>query len=515
MLPLILIVTILVVFYFYNVRNFNYWVKRGVKHDKPVIFFGTNSKNFLMRQSRSDAMEEMYWKYPDEKVVGYFRSTTPELILRDPEIIKQVLISDFSSFYMRGFHPNRHAIEPVIRNLFVVEGDLWKMLRQRMTPAFTSGKLKAMFPLIIERAEKLQEVLLNKDPGEPVDARDLMARYTTDFIGSIGFGLDTESLNEEDNDFRKLGFDIFNVGFKDFVVVVLKEMFPVLCKDLKMFGRIEKRSFDLVKKILQSRSYKPIGRNDFVDQLLHYRQLGTVEIESIERTLPDGTPERVVFEFDDIIITAQMIVFFAAGFETSSSTTSYTLHQLAFHPEIQKKVQQEIDEVLTKHNNKLSYDAVKEMSYLEWVFKESMRHFPALGHLMRVCTTKYKFSDIDLSIDPGVRVVVPVKALHMDPKYWDSPEEFCPERFHPDNLTIKQKSVYFPFGEGPRNCIGSRLGLMQSLAGLAAVLSRFSVEPASTTIRYPGTDPLSDIVQSPKGGKLPLIFRERERIVVS
>ncbi|MDK0539469.1 cytochrome P450, partial [Clostridium perfringens] len=78
--------------------------------------------------------------------------------------------------------------EPMMQNLFFAEGDLWKLLRQRMTPAFTSGKLKAMFPLVVERAERLKtRALAAAADGKSLDARDLMARYTTDFIGACGF----------------------------------------------------------------------------------------------------------------------------------------------------------------------------------------------------------------------------------------------------------------------------------------------------------------------------------------
>ncbi|KAL0901852.1 hypothetical protein ABMA27_007009 [Loxostege sticticalis] len=510
MFALITFGIVFVVFYLYNTRTFKYWASKGVKHDRPVLLFGNNAKNFLMKQSRSQAMEEMYWKYPKEKVVGFYRSTTPELILRDPELIKQVLISKFTHFYSRGFHPYPKVVEPVMRNLFIVEGDLWKMLRQKLTPAFTSGKVKTSFPMIVERAEKLQSRTLDAVKSGVIDAKDLMSRYAIDFIGCCGFGLDPDSLNNDDSEFRKLGNDIINIGFKDYAIVVLKEMFPALTQNLKLFGRVEKRAFSLVKQIQDRKGNKPSCKGDFVDLLLEYKQKGPIEIESLEKCLPDGTPEKVTFEFDDILVMAQTCLFFVAGFETSSSTTSYTLHQLAFNPGIQKKVQKEIDEVIAKHNQKLSYDAIKEMTYLEWVFKEGMRFFPSSGHLTRVCCRQYSFDDIGLTIDAGVRVIVPVRALHMDPKYWNKPEEFRPERFHPDEFTATQKAVYLPFGEGPRTCIGTRLGLMQSLAGLAAVLSLFSVEPAPESVRFPDVNPTSDLVQSPKGGKLPLIFKRRK-----
>ncbi|KAL4709580.1 hypothetical protein ACJJTC_007311 [Scirpophaga incertulas] len=449
MITLILLMLCALFVYYYKVKYFNYWKVRGVKHNEPIFLFGNNLKNILLQSSRVDLLVDIYWRYPDEKVVGFYRSSTPELIIRDPQIIKKVLITDFMYFYARGFHPDKNNIEPLFRNLFVVEGDIWKSLRTRMTPAFTSGKLKCMFPLIIEKTKKLQQTTLAKAKGNhPLDARDLMARYTTDFIGSCGFGLDAEALDNEKS------------------------------------------------------------KNDFVDQLLEYKQKGPTVIESMENVNADGKPNNFVFEFDNDLFVAQVLVFIAAGFETSSSATSYTLHELAFNPDIQRKVQENIDDVLEKHNNRLSYEAVKEMTYLDWAFKEGLRKFPSLGYLIRKCTKQYNFEDLGFTIDEGVSIMIPVQALQMDPKYWRNPEEFRPERFSPEEFTNLQKDVFLAFGAGPRNCIGGRLGLMQSLAGLAAILSKFDVEPAPQSVRHPKVVPTSDIVQSIKGG-IPLVFRER------
>ncbi|XP_063830192.1 cytochrome P450 6B6-like [Ostrinia nubilalis] len=512
MIVVALAVIALIALYLYNVRNFNYWKERGIKHDKPILFFGTNAKNYLQQQSVSESIVEAYWKYPEEKAVGLFRSTDPCLVVKDPEIIKRILTTDFNMFYPRGLNQQKgHEIEPMLRNLFFADGDTWRLLRQRMTPAFTSGKLRAMFPLIVERAESLQaRALAAAAAGRTLDARDLMARYTTDFIGACGFGLEADSLNEDDSAFRKLGAKIFHIGFKDAVLAMLKDIFPQLFKSIHTLQRIEGELTDLVKVILKQRNYQPSGRNDFIDLLLECKKKGVLVGESIERKKADGTPETATLEMDDILMTAQVFVFFAAGFETSSSATSFTLHQLAYHPEVQKKVQEDIDRVLAKHDNKLSYEAVKEMTYLDWAFKEGMRMFPSLGFLIRKCVGKYTIPELGMTIDDKVRVFIPVQSMQNDPKYFDSPEEFRPERFHPDSFdTAKLKFVYLPFGEGPRACIGERLGHMQSLAGLAAVLSKFTVEPAPETVRKPRVYPKSGIVQSIDGG-LPLLFKERK-----
>lgn len=458
MILVALIVIALVAFYLYNTRDFNYWKNRGVKYEKPIVLFGNNLTNYLLQKSVTQLLVDLYWKFPNEKVVGFFRASRPELILRDPEIIKRVLVTDFTSFYPRGLNLHKE-VEPLMKNLFFADGDVWRLLRQRMTPAFTSGKLRAMFPLIVERAEQLQlRTRAAADAGAAVDARDLMARYTTDFIGACGFGLASDSLNDEESAFRKLGAKIFQVDLIDAVKIILKDIFPDAFKHVKQLGKVETELTDLVTAILRQRNYEPSGRNDFVDLLLECKKKGKLIGESIEKTKKDGTPEITTIELDDLLMTAQVFVFFAAGFETSSSATSYTLHQLAFNQDVQKKVQEDIDRVLAKYDNKLSYDAIKEMTYLEWTFKEAMRMFPSLGFLIRNCVCDYTIPEIDLTIGKDVRIFIPLQALQNDPKYFEDPEEFRPERFDPEVFdSAKLKHIYLPFGEGPRACIGKHM----------------------------------------------------------
>ncbi|XP_073954724.1 cytochrome P450 6B7-like [Choristoneura fumiferana] len=454
----------------------------------------------------------MYWKYPKERFVGYYLLTTPLLILRDPELVKRVLVSDFAYFYSRSMHPIDKVPEPMMNNLFSCGGDLWRLLRQRITPAFTSGKLKAMFPLIISRAEKLQLVAAEATSTNiEVDARDLMARYTTDFIGACGFGIDTDTLNDENSMFRKLGHRIFKQTTRDVIATILKYMIPRLFTSLTITPpEVTSNTISLVQTIMKQRNYKPSGRNDFIDMLLELKLKGKITGDSIERKNPDGSPCIVEIEFDDLLIAAQVFMFFAAGFETSSSATSYTLHELAHYPECQRKCQKEIDEVLSRYDNKLSYEALKEMKYLNMCFSESLRVFPSVGYLIRTCEKPYTIPDTNITIDKGVKVIIPVKSLHADPLYWDKPEEFRPERFHPDNATKINKHVYVPFGDGPRACIGERLGQMQSLAGLAAILSQFSVAPSKNTIRRPIVDTKVMAVQSILGG-IPLALIARKK----
>ncbi|XP_063360820.1 cytochrome P450 6B6-like [Cydia amplana] len=500
----VLLVLLAILVYYFGTRNYDYWAKRKVKHDPPVFLFGNNFKGFFGRQSSTEIANNLYNRFPNEKVVGYYRGSTPELYIRDPDIVRDIISNNFAYFYPRGLGRNPE-VEPLHASLFHADGDLWKLTRQRLTPAFTTARLKAMFPLVVRCAERLQGVARAAAARpDTCDAHELMARFTTEFIGACGFGVDTDSLGNEDSQFRKIGRLMFFRPLPVIIKHMLWELFPPLRSYIHVFYRkLEDAFFSFVKNIREIRQCKPSGRHDFIDLLLELEGKGKIVGESIERWDPDGKPVTVEMEMDLKMMVAQVFVFFGAGFETSSLATSYTLHQLAFNPELQLKIQLEIDEVLRKYDNKLCYDAVAEMTLLSMAFKEAMRMFPPLGVLNRVCARPYTFPELGLTVDPGVKIVIPLEALQNDEKYFDNPREFRPERFNPEKVKKRHKYVYLPFGDGPRACIGSKLGEMQSLAGLAAVLQVCSVTPGSTTQRVPSLDSRSNTVQALRGG-LPL-----------
>ncbi|XP_041982206.1 cytochrome P450 6B6-like [Aricia agestis] len=509
----ILICVLLVVLYLYGKRNHNHWKVKGVKFEEPIIFFGSTLNNKLKNVCFSERFINMYREYPDDKYIGFFEGNRPALLIRDPDIIQHIFINIFFNFHHRGANAHKEITEPLMKNIFNADGDLWKIVRQKITPAFTSAKLKAMFPLIVEQAEKLIE---NADgfikTDAEIDSRELMARFTTDFIGACGFGINMNSQNDGNSEFRKLGKRIFTFTNRDMIVSILKRTAPNIFKHLHLVSpEVEESTMKLLKYVMAQRNYEPTGRNDFIDMMLELKQKGKISGESIEKRKSDGTTETVEIEVDDELIVAQAFVFFAAGFETSSSSSSYLLHLLAHHPDKQERCQEEIDEVMARYDNKLCYDAVKEMKYLEMAFKEALRIYTPVGWLQRRCVAACKLPGTDFIIDEGTDIVISAQGLHTDDKYFENPDEFEPERFDPDSNKSIKNNAYMPFGAGPRACIGERLGIMQSLAGLAAVLSKFSVSPSKSTVYKPAYDPSSYQISTIVGG-LPLSFSRRHWI---
>ena len=176
---------------------------------------------------------DLYEKFPQSRFAGVYTMHSPTVMIRDPELIKLVLVKDFSYFYDRTIPISEH-VEPMSKNLFTMMGnkankfksrrfslvmifffnqplgDEWKNLRIKLTSTFTGRKMKMMFPLMKKCAEEIKPALLKQcQDGVDFDAKDICARFTTDVIGSCAFGIDVNSLQNPESEFRKIGKRIF------------------------------------------------------------------------------------------------------------------------------------------------------------------------------------------------------------------------------------------------------------------------------------------------------------------
>nr|CAI5817453.1 unnamed protein product [Callosobruchus analis] len=154
------------------------------------------------------------------------------------------------------------------------------------------------------------------------------------------------------------------------------------------------------------------------------------------------------------------------------------LYELALRQDLQDKVRANINSVLSKYNGEITYDALNEMKYLNQALDETLRLWPAVPTLTRVCTKNYTFPGTDVSIEKGVMVLIPLLAMQTDHDYWADPMTFDPDRFESE---IDKNVPYWPFGEGPKNCIGMRFGYMQVKLGLIQILKNFKVTLSPST----------------------------------
>ncbi|KAJ9577526.1 hypothetical protein L9F63_005899 [Diploptera punctata] len=492
--------------YAYYSVVYSYWKKRGVKHPKPIAPFGNFAKG-IFYSNPSVIANNLYKELDGEKYGGLYSFNKPILMLRDPELIKEVMVKDFGRFYGRGIAPNED-IEPLQGHLFALSGSKWRNLRVKLTPTFTSGKMKMMFPTMVQTGKELQEYL--KTPAgkqEVLEVKDLLARYSTDIIASCAFGIKCNCLKEPNAEFRVWGRKLFQLSLKSRALRFINLLMPSLMRIFKvsLFPQDVSKYFrGMVKDTVEYREANNIHRNDFMQLMIQLKNktLGIEEDDPLIK-MPikeiNGLKSNEPFEITMDVIAAQAFVFFAAGFETSSTTMTFCLYELACNPDIQARVRKEIDSMLKKHDGQITYEGVLEMEYLDKVVNETLRKYPPVPLLTRECAQTTKLAGTDLVVEKGTQIMLPVMALQRDPKHFPNPHKFDPERFGEEEKKKRHPFSYIPFGEGPRLCIGMRFGLMQTKVGLISVLSNNEVQVSEKT-PVPLVFDYKSFILSTKGG---------------
>uniref|UniRef100_T1GHM5 Cytochrome P450 n=1 Tax=Megaselia scalaris TaxID=36166 RepID=T1GHM5_MEGSC len=221
------IIAILSTLIFLHKYKLKTWNEHGIPYDNPY-FFATSLKGVGKTKHISEVYKSIYNAFKEKvSIVGFYKFSGPSLMLLDLEIIKQILIKDFSSFSHRGFYVNEKD-DPLTANLIHVDGQRWKDLRQKLTSTFTSGKMKFMFPTFVEVSERFSNTLLEMIHEEStVKISELLGRFTMDIIGSCAFGIECNSLKDPEATFLRMG----KGGLKNrncFTVQVLMLLFPKL-----------------------------------------------------------------------------------------------------------------------------------------------------------------------------------------------------------------------------------------------------------------------------------------------
>ncbi|XP_056644763.1 uncharacterized protein LOC130450412 [Diorhabda sublineata] len=469
--------------YKYSTRNFNYWKTRNVYYETPLPLFGNFKDVIVMKTTIGEWLKEAYDRAKDVPYFGTFIFDKPTLVIKDPRLIKNIMIKDFHNFTDRTIACPEH--DKVVSNiLFVMPNPQWRDVRSRLSPVFTSGKLKGMFPILGKTGERLQKYLYDKQGT--IEAKEVMAKFATDVIAECFFGIKAHCFDDENAIFRVLGRAIFDFRFRNafaqtayFSMHNLVKLFKINFFDTWVVDYFT-NSFE---KAFEAREGTKERKNDFIDIL---RDMKTKDED-----------------FNVAKLHGASMQFFAAGFETTSATISYTLHELCLNKTIQNKLRTEIMTNI-EENGGITYEGVNAMKYLDLCIKETLRKYPVLPFLDRSCLNDYKLPDTDLVIERGTSVYIPMFGLHNDPKYFPQPLKYDPERFL-NKIYNSDGLVYIPFGDGPRNCLGERFGLMATKLGVIYTLIKFEVEPCEQTPDPVVFEAKSLVLQSKVG--LPMKFK--------
>ncbi|GAB0100900.1 hypothetical protein DMENIID0001_169980 [Sergentomyia squamirostris] len=478
-LLLALIATCALGIHLYIRHIYSYWSRRNVPFAKPTFPFGNLKGAVLSTTPFIEIFKNLYYS-TNEKVLGIYTADQPALMIRDPELLRLIFVKDFNYFTDHGVYSNE-VTDPLSSHLFAINGDKWRNLRAQLSPTFSSGRLKGMFKTLLDCGKNF-EVFVNQNIDEEIEIRDLMSCYSINVISSVAFGVDTDTIMNPNAIFKKMGKKFFEPTIR---TTIRYACFLVLPHIGKLFGirsvvkEYEDIVFKLVKDTTTYREKHNIQRRDFMQLLLQLKNTGKVDTDdnwSIQATKPTGEPGENLMTLSFNELAAQAHLFFLAGFETASTTITFCIYELARHPEIQVKVQEEIDDIMKQHNGEVTYEGLHEMKYLDRCLMETLRMYTPVIILNRQCVKDYELPGTGITLEKGTRLIIPAHAIHSDPKHFPQPDVFNPDRFVNENLNTEEKGVTFmPFGEGPRNCIGLRLGKIETKIAIILLLAKFNV----------------------------------------
>jgi cytochrome P450 family 6 len=229
-------------------------------------------------------------------VHGTYFFTMPTLIVTEPEVIKEIYVKHFENFHDHGIEFNEKA-DPLSGHLFFLSGEKWKDMRTKLSPTFTSGKMKMMFPFISSIGDRMVDYLTPyAESGEMLEMKEIYSSYTTEVISSVAFGIDMKCLGNPENAFRKMARNIFEPSALENFRLFLIFSFPKIAKWFNSgFNTKETNDFFMsaTRDTLKMREESNFKRNDFFQLLMDIKNS------------PEG------MSFNDM--AANSFVFFAAG----------------------------------------------------------------------------------------------------------------------------------------------------------------------------------------------------------
>ncbi|KAJ2950204.1 hypothetical protein O0L34_g11566 [Tuta absoluta] len=406
----------------YVTKFFSYWYVRHIPYKTSVPFFGSDYHRVLGVRNTTEEVNTLYQQHPKEDFVGSVKSRIPDLVVRNPDLIKEVLCTEFKSFKSRGLDLDKSRDICIRNNLFYAEGEKWTLLRER---------LESLLNDVTVPEERILKSLSGTNGSINVQH-------------SLTKVLDTvyESLFLQDSN-RPVITDLRKVlqrrNLLDKYFDYLKNIFPSVYVSFG-FSSLSKPSKKLIEEVNESKFCNKVKSTfDFNDKSLS-KKIGE-------------NPGEVTYELLSSIVSE--------GYMPSLNLLTALLYELAKNLQIQKKARESPDD------------------YLDAVIKETLRLHPPVSVITRQCTKTYKFSQSKILIDRKVTVNIPVEAIQNDEGYFKEAEKFIPERFF-DGANINS-SAYLPFGAGPRKCVGEQMALNTVRSIARTIIKNYQIEPTEKT----------------------------------
>jgi len=500
---LLLVVLLGALLYRWITKSFDKWERLGIDHDKPTFPYGTH--NILDgKKHMNEFTTEDYKKFKQErnqKVHGWFMFGKPALSINDVDIIKQIQVKDFNHFvdrneanFGKSFDKGGKLDKIWGLSLDNARGDTWKHIRSTFTPIFTSGKMKVMLHFIKGTSNLLTEDLaLKAKAGEEFELKESFGKYSLDALASCAFGVDGQSFTNDKSVFVKNAAEIFNQGGM-LMLAFLINLIPGTNQLLELLNinimkpKETKYFRDLILNTMNARKKSKARRNDIIDLMLDcLKEDEEEDMEAEDNNNQFDKDQKFAHNKkgakvseDEVVATA--LVMLVAGYDTTGMTLTYLAYAMSKNPEIQQKLQEEVDQAFEDNNGELpDYNVIQSLPYIDMVLHETLRKFNPVSLNTRSCTQDYRIPGTDITLKKDDLISFSPKGLHEDPEHFSHPDEFWPEHFSKEEKAARNPYAFQAFGQGPRSCIGMRFALLEAKVAILATWRRFSFVPGTKT----------------------------------
>jgi len=360
------------------------------------------------------------------------------VFVSDPEIIKQVLATKNKSFVKGSQYKElKHFLKD---GLLTSEGETWFKQRRLAQPSFYKKTVETFFDIMLKYSKRIVGEWTEKGSFEALPSMNALT------LAAIGEAVFNRDLTKDASSIgENLGFMIEETNTRMWNIVNWPIWFPT--PNNKKFNKggkiIDEVVFDLIK---ERRSQKG-GEGNLTQMLLDAEDADTGE------------------KMNDQEVRDELMTIFVAGHETTALALSWSMYLIAQHPEVESKIREELKTIVG--DKKLTVDMVWKLEYIRAVLDEVMRLYPPAWIIGRVST-----EEVDLGkfkMEKGRDIIISPYAVQNSEKLWDNPTEFNPDRFLGEKKKSIHKYAYFPFGGGPRICIGEQFAIMEMVIALATI----------------------------------------------
>lgn len=395
-----------------------------------------------LRKDRVQFMIECSRKYGD--IVHFRLGPTSHLyLLNNPTYIHTVLVGSPEKFWKTPAL-KKNSTQALGQGLLTSEGDFHKKQRQLIQPAFHHARIASYGRVMVDHTRRM---LGEWQSGQRRDIYDDMMKVTLSIVSEALFGASVS------DDAEKIG--------------------QAIAEGIRIFHERLTAPFHTPSWIATSKNKQLRKANSFVEKtirrIIDERRCSGMDNGDLLSMLLLAVGENGIGQMTDQQARDEVMTLFIAGYETTATTLSWVWYLLARYPEAESKLIAELNAVLNGREPTL--DDLPNLPYTEMIVKETLRLYPVSWAIGRQAIEDVTFGDYILP--KGSLVFVSPYLMQHDARFFEEPEAFIPERFSDNYEKRLSRYVYFPFGGGPRICIGQAFAMMEARLVLATIAQRF------------------------------------------